>query len=888
MAGNPLDFKKTIIHSAGSGVNASDSSAGRASLPTLNNEKAVETKVEEMQARKEATETAKMSKPASERPETHPEKDNNKKPQMTESCVFCAHNHDVYCDIHACSVALFNDDKHGCHYWQPKHAEGPHRCGECGGFAFTSAAETWGICKLGQIKKEIHKNTYACNQFFKEGDNVPKRTFWTKCGRQFEKNSTAIVTGYHIDLQDDGSIPAHLKGNDDLAECVKCPFKIKVTEGWSDPVFKRWECRAGSQPPNHKTEWKGNLKDKATIYIHSLDHELLEAIRLFCNDHPNLGCGYLADSMADCRRTLSISCSPNKKGIAAKRELIEKFFPDTVSLPDETSGRNDAIKQPCCGDCKIGHWYSAEDTHIRVVDDDGKITNRPSEPHTHYCYQFIDGQRKIASDEDFDPNTSPSWCPLKEEEHAQDQVVSDNAVTAKNNIDQNKCDISDCEHNTNSKCSLIGVKGSMMRHFIKNIKENECIHIIRLRLKYLREIRNCNNANDNCSAISCNIAANNDYCCYNCQQPCERRCAHSDDLVPYGLIKLKYGNYDLLTAENLNNPDPDAALNNHLQYIRKKSEDVVNNYVEIGFALISLRDSKLYKARGYSNLIECIEAELGMKKSTAYNLMKIAEKFGDPETKRLAPQYSQYNYVQCLEMSTMSDDELAQVSPDMTRREMKKLKDSNRLESSKQEKDITIDPYDESIIDVTEYKTEADEKDAALLCPANDEVTGEHDDSDINISILKVDVPERFKVNPDPQTAKEIDRKIDIAGSCINHACEVLGSIKDDYYNENEAISQKNRYINQISGILFGLRNLKLNTEDQNIKLYEIIVNDGSEDLTAKLATAYKKIRDLELALKQSRDEHKSKNDRHKSQIEYLEKKIRELTAKVGADASDT
>lgn len=34
MAGNPLDFKKTIIHSAGSGVNASDSSAGRASLPS--------------------------------------------------------------------------------------------------------------------------------------------------------------------------------------------------------------------------------------------------------------------------------------------------------------------------------------------------------------------------------------------------------------------------------------------------------------------------------------------------------------------------------------------------------------------------------------------------------------------------------------------------------------------------------------------------------------------------------------------------------------------------------------------------------------------------------------------------------------------------------------
>lgn len=163
------------------------------------------------------------------------------------------------------------------------------------------------------------------------------KTYYTKCGRQFKKSSTAEVTGYHIDLREDGTISEVyqiLKKEmlDNLQTCVKCPFRVKVTKGWP-PQFDRWECRAGSEPPNHKTEWAGSLDDKNTIRIHSLDHSFMEKIRQFCVDHPELGASYLADNMADCRRTLSISCSANKKGIAAKKELIKKFFPDKERTP---------------------------------------------------------------------------------------------------------------------------------------------------------------------------------------------------------------------------------------------------------------------------------------------------------------------------------------------------------------------------------------------------------------------------------------------------------------------------------------------------------------------------------------------------------------------------
>jgi hypothetical protein len=67
-----------------------------------------------------------------------------------------------------------------------------------------------------------------------------------------------------------------------------------------------------------------------------------------------------------------------------------------------------------CGSCDIGHWYSGYNTYTNVVQEDGIHTvKRPCEPHTHYCYQFEDGQRKIAVSGNFDPGIAPDWCPLQ-------------------------------------------------------------------------------------------------------------------------------------------------------------------------------------------------------------------------------------------------------------------------------------------------------------------------------------------------------------------------------------------------------------------------------------------------------------------------------------------
>jgi hypothetical protein len=76
-----------------------------------------------------------------------------------------------------------------------------------------------------------------------------KKKYFTKCDRKFYKSSTADVTGYKLDLYDP-----------EYEECKTCPFKIEVKKGYPE-VFDHWECRAGSERPNHENNWCGNADD---------------------------------------------------------------------------------------------------------------------------------------------------------------------------------------------------------------------------------------------------------------------------------------------------------------------------------------------------------------------------------------------------------------------------------------------------------------------------------------------------------------------------------------------------------------------------------------------------------------------------------------------------
>lgn len=169
-------------------------------------------------------------------------------------------------------------------------------------------------------------------------------TYYTKCGRTFEKSTKADTTGYHI-AEENGIITDEA--------CAACPFPIEVTDGWGEKAtHKRFECRAGSLPPNHENTYQGNADDKCTLRVCSLDHDFCETVIAFAKDHPDLGASYNQDC-ADGRRTVSVSCSQNKKGMAAKQELIDKFFSQKEDITTEQPSASPITDEPerVCGTC---------------------------------------------------------------------------------------------------------------------------------------------------------------------------------------------------------------------------------------------------------------------------------------------------------------------------------------------------------------------------------------------------------------------------------------------------------------------------------------------------------------------------------------------------------
>lgn len=288
-------------------------------------------------------------------------------------------------------------------------------CGNCQ--YYTPGEYSHGTCTNKQVKshpkgmtvngekvlinsKEYYSGALACKKFNKkEGENLAKKTYWTKCGIEFPKSTNADVTGYELKLLPTATDPLKVKDDIERVECRTCPFVMLVEEGYPKPVFKRFECRAGSQKPNHKTDWIGSLDDKNTLNINSLDHQFMEEIRQYCKDQPDISASYNTDHLADCRRTLSISCSANKKGIAAKRELIDKFFPVKGTDPQEI----EEVKE----DCTICMFVKSSDKPGKV-----KCSEHPKDGDfkpTGDCPQFTPKGVSSVSIYINDPNWDDKW-----------------------------------------------------------------------------------------------------------------------------------------------------------------------------------------------------------------------------------------------------------------------------------------------------------------------------------------------------------------------------------------------------------------------------------------------------------------------------------------------
>lgn len=163
-------------------------------------------------------------------------------------------------------------------------------------------------------------------------------TYICKCGRRVKKSTDASTTGNRLS----GYAPGH--------ECWGCPYAMPYGNyQWDESArtvsreTQGYECRM-SKTLTYASEFAGSIKDKCTCRVHSLDFDFLSQVSAWIKDtYPDREifgsfskdiCA--SDYGSDGRYCLTITCTQNLKGVAAKRELLDQFFTPNGSRKDMT------------------------------------------------------------------------------------------------------------------------------------------------------------------------------------------------------------------------------------------------------------------------------------------------------------------------------------------------------------------------------------------------------------------------------------------------------------------------------------------------------------------------------------------------------------------------
>lgn len=159
-----------------------------------------------------------------------------------------------------------------------------------------------------------------------------------KCGRRVKKSTDASTTGNRLS----GYAPGH--------ECWGCPYAMPYGNyQWDESArtvsreTQGYECRM-SKTLTYASEFAGSIKDKCTCRVHSLDFDFLSQVSSWIKDtfpDREIFGSFSKDIRAsdygsDGRYCLTITCTQNLKGVAAKRELLDQFFTPNGSRKDMT------------------------------------------------------------------------------------------------------------------------------------------------------------------------------------------------------------------------------------------------------------------------------------------------------------------------------------------------------------------------------------------------------------------------------------------------------------------------------------------------------------------------------------------------------------------------
>lgn len=115
-------------------------------------------------------------------------------------------------------------------------------------------------------------------------------------------------------------------------------------------------------------------------------------------------------------------------------------------------------------------------------------------------------------------------------------------------------------------------------------------------------------------------------------------------------------------------------------------KSMARSFVAVGFYLKHIRDHEFYLEDGYQDIWEFARETYGMSRSTASRWMAINDRFSvGGNSPNLADGYAVFGKSQLQEMLSLPEDKLRDVTPDMTVREIRELKEPTERKEDEEE-----------------------------------------------------------------------------------------------------------------------------------------------------------------------------------------------------------
>ena len=124
-------------------------------------------------------------------------------------------------------------------------------------------------------------------------------------------------------------------------------------------------------------------------------------------------------------------------------------------------------------------------------------------------------------------------------------------------------------------------------------------------------------------------------------------------------------------------------LNDNLEFLDKKINDLVNNFISIGWYLNKIKENKAFESLGFEDIYDFTYIKYKMSKTTTKNFIAVANKFAAKNLTYpcIESKYSDYSFSQLVELVPEDEDNLNNYSPEQSVKEMRLTKLTNNINS---------------------------------------------------------------------------------------------------------------------------------------------------------------------------------------------------------------